>query len=83
MANFFSFIIDLFEKVTAVFSSIWAILTTTLNGVLADNSTGITWLDTALKPLLKVLGNWNLITLFASATIVIIIIRIVWAFFGR
>lgn len=82
MGNLYDFCNDLFTKIVVVFNKIWSLLTTTLNDAVGNSSTGITWLDNIFQPFLNVIGDWNLINLFFTATIIIIIVRVVRTFFG-
>lgn len=82
MGNMWNFTSILFNDVFSVCNKIWALLTTTLNDAIDGASTGITWLDGIINPLLSIVGDWNLLNLFLTATIVIIVIRIVRTFLG-
>ena len=66
--NLWEFSIDIFNKISVVATKIWRLLTTTINDVVGDEdiTTGSAIIDTIIDTLFKLIGNYNLLTLFTS-----------------
>ena len=82
--NLWEFSIDIFNKITVVATKIWRLLTTTINDVVGDEeiTTGSAIIDTIIDTLFKLIGNYNLLTLFVSLTIVFLSLKVIRFFIG-
>lgn len=82
--NLWEFSIDIFNKITVVATKIWRLLTTTINDVVGDEeiTTGSAIIDTIIDTLFKLIGNYNLLTLFVSLTIIFLVLKVIRFFIG-
>ena len=82
--NLWEFSIDIFNKITVVSTKIWRLLTTTINDVVGDEdiTTGSEIIDTIINTLFKLIGNYNLLTLFVSLTIIFLVLKVIRFFIG-
>ena len=82
--NLWEFSIDIFNKITVVATKIWRLLTTTINDVVGDEeiTTGSAIIDTIIDTLFKLIGNYNLLTLFISLTIIFLVLKVIRFFIG-
>lgn len=82
--NLWEFSIDIFNKITVVATKIWRLLTTTINDVVGDEdiTTGSEIIDTIINTLFKLIGNYNLLTLFVSLTIIFLVLKVIRFFIG-
>lgn len=82
--NLWEFSLDIFNKISVVASKIWRLLTTTINDVVGDEeiTTGSEIIDTIIDTLFKLIGNYNLLTLFISLTIIFLVLKVIRFFIG-
>lgn len=82
--NLWEFSIDIFNKISVVATKIWRLLTTTINDVVGDEeiTTGSEIIDTIIDTLFKLIGNYNLLTLFVSLTIIFLVLKVIRFFIG-
>ena len=82
--NLWEFSIDIFNKIYVVSSKIWRLLTTTINDVIGDEeiTTGSAIIDTIIDTLFKLIGNYNLLTLFVTLTIIFLVLKVIRFFIG-
>lgn len=82
--NLWEFSLDIFNKISVVASKIWRLLTTTINDVVGDEeiTTGSAIIDTIIETLFKLIGNYNLLTLFISLTIIFLVLKVIRFFIG-
>ena len=82
--NLWEFSIDIFNKISVVATKIWRLLTTTINDVVGDEeiTTGSAIIDTIIDTLFKLIGNYNLLTLFVSLTIIFLVLKVIRFFIG-
>ena len=82
--NLWEFSLDIFNKISVVASKIWRLLTTTINDVVGDEeiTTGSAIIDTIIDTLFKLIGNYNLLTLFVSLTIIFLVLKVIRFFIG-
>ena len=82
--NLWEFSIDIFNKITVVATKIWRLLTTTINDVVGDEdiTTGSAIIDTIIDTLFNLIGNYNLLTLFVSLTIIFLVLKVIRFFIG-
>lgn len=82
--NLWEFSIDIFNKITVVATKIWRLLTTTINDVVGDEdiTTGSDIIDTIINTLFKLIGNYNLLTLFVTLTIIFLVLKVIRFFIG-
>lgn len=82
--NLWEFSIDIFNKITVVATKIWRLLTTTINDVVGDEeiTTGSAIIDTIIDTLFKLIGNYNLLTLFVALTIIFLVLKVIRFFIG-
>ena len=82
--NLWDFSLDIFNKISVVASKIWRLLTTTINDVVGDEeiTTGSAIIDTIIDTLFKLIGNYNLLTLFVSLTIIFLVLKVIRFFIG-
>lgn len=82
--NLWEFSIDIFNKITVVATKIWRLLTTTINDVVGDEdiTTGSEIIDTIINTLFKLIGNYNLLTLFMALTIIFLVLKVIRFFIG-
>ena len=82
--NLWDFSLDIFNKISLVASKIWRLLTTTINEVVGDEeiTTGSEIIDTIINTLFKLIGNYNLLTLFVSLTIIFLVLKVIRFFIG-
>ena len=82
--NLWEFSIDIFNKITVVATKIWRLLTTTINDVVGDEdiTTGSEIIDTIINTLFNFIGNYNLLTLFISLTIIFLVLKVIRFFIG-
>lgn len=82
--NLWEFSLDIFNKISVVASKIWRLLTTTINDVVGDEeiTTGSAIIDTIIDTLFKLIGNYNLLTLFISLTIIFLVLKVIRFFIG-
>ena len=82
--NLWEFSIDIFNKISVVATKIWRLLTTTINDVVGDEeiTTGSAIIDTIIDTLFKLIGNYNLLTLFISLTIIFLVLKVIRFFIG-
>lgn len=82
--NLWEFSIDIFNKITVVATKIWRLLTTTINDVVGDEdiTTGSEIIDTIINTLFNFIGNYNLLTLFVSLTIIFLVLKVIRFFIG-
>ena len=82
--NLWEFSIDIFNKITVVATKIWRLLTTTINDVVGDEdiTTGSEIIDTIINTLFKLIGNYNLLTLFVTLTIIFLVLKVIRFFIG-
>ena len=82
--NLWEFSIDIFNKITVVATKIWRLLTTTINDVVGDEeiTTGSAIIDTIINTLFKLIGNYNLLTLFVTLTIIFLVLKVIRFFIG-
>lgn len=82
--NLWEFSIDIFNKISVVATKIWRLLTTTINDVVGDEeiTTGSAIIDTIIDTLLKLIGNYNLLTLFVTLTIIFLVLKVIRFFIG-
>ena len=82
--NLWDFSLDIFNKISLVASKIWRLLTTTINDVVGDEeiTTGSAIIDTIIDTLFKLIGNYNLLTLFVSLTIIFLVLKVIRFFIG-
>lgn len=82
--NLWEFSIDIFNKITVVATKIWRLLTTTINDVVGDEeiTTGSAIIDTIIDTLFKLIGNYNLLTLFVTLTIIFLVLKVIRFFIG-
>ena len=82
--NLWEFSIDIFNKISIVATKIWRLLTTTINDVVGDEeiTTGSAIIDTIIDTLFKLIGNYNLLTLFISLTIIFLVLKVIRFFIG-
>lgn len=82
--NLWDFSIDIFNKIYVVSSKIWRLLTTTINDVVGDEeiTTGSAIIDTIIDTLFKLIGNYNLLTLFVTLTIIFLVLKVIRFFIG-
>ena len=82
--NLWDFSIDIFNKISLVTSKIWRLLTTTINDVVGDEeiTTGSAIIDTIIDTLFNLIGNYNLLTLFISLTIIFLVLKVIRFFIG-
>lgn len=82
--NLWEFSLNIFNKISVVASKIWRLLTTTINDVVGDEeiTTGSAIIDTIIDTLFKLIGNYNLLTLFVSLTIIFLVLKVIRFFIG-
>lgn len=82
--NLWEFSLDIFNKISIVATKIWRLLTTTINDVVGDEeiTTGSAIIDTIIDTLFKLIGNYNLLTLFISLTIIFLVLKVIRFFIG-
>ena len=82
--NLWEFSIDIFNKISIVATKIWRLLTTTINDVVGDEeiTTGSAIIDTIINTLFKLIGNYNLLTLFVTLTIIFLVLKVIRFFIG-
>lgn len=82
--NLWEFSIDIFNKISVVATKIWRLLTTTINDVVGDEeiTTGSAIIDTIINTLFKLIGNYNLLTLFVTLTIIFLVLKVIRFFIG-
>lgn len=82
--NLWEFSVDIFNKIIVVTEKIWRLLTTTINDVVGDEeiTTGSAIIDTIINTLFKLIGNYNLLTLFVSLTIIFLVLKVIRFFIG-
>lgn len=82
--NLWEFSINIFNKISVVATKIWRLLTTTINDVVGDEdiTTGSAIIDTIINTLFKLIGNYNLLTLFVSLTILFLALKVIRFFIG-
>lgn len=82
--NLWEFSLDIFNKISVVATKIWRLLTTTINDVVGDEeiTTGSAIIDTIIDTLLKLIGNYNLLTLFVTLTIIFLVLKVIRFFIG-
>lgn len=82
--NLWEFSIDIFNKISVVATKIWKLLTTTINDVVGDEeiTTGSAIIDTIIDTLFNLIGNYNLLTLFISLTIIFLVLKVIRFFIG-
>ena len=82
--NLWEFSLDIFNKISVVATKIWRLLTTTINDVVGDEeiTTGSAIIDTIIDTLFKLIGNYNLLTLFISLTIIFLVLKVIRFFIG-
>ena len=82
--NLWEFSMDLFNKISVVAEKVWRLLTTTINDVVGDEeiTTGSEIIDTIINTLFKLIGNYNLLTLFVSLTIIFLVLKVIRFFIG-
>lgn len=82
--NLWDFSLDIFNKISVVATKIWRLLTTTINEVVGDEeiTTGSEIIDTIINTLFKLIGNYNLLTLFVSLTIIFLVLKVIRFFIG-
>ena len=82
--NLWDFSLDIFNKISLVASKVWRLLTTTINDVVGDEeiTTGSAIIDTIIDTLFKLIGNYNLLTLFVSLTIIFLVLKVIRFFIG-
>lgn len=82
--NLWEFSLDIFNKISIVATKIWRLLTTTINDVVGDEeiTTGSAIIDTIIDTLFKLIGNYNLLTLFVSLTIIFLVLKVIRFFIG-
>lgn len=82
--NLWEFSLDLFNKISVVAEKVWRLLTTTINDVVGDEeiTTGSAIIDTIINTLFKLIGNYNLLTLFVSLTIIFLVLKVIRFFIG-
>lgn len=82
--NLWEFSLDIFNKISVVATKIWRLLTTTINDVVGDEdiTTGSEIIDTIIDTLFKLIGNYNLLTLFISLTIIFLVLKVIRFFIG-
>ena len=76
--------LDIFNKISVVATKIWRLLTTTINDVVGDEeiTTGSAIIDTIIDTLFKLIGNYNLLTLFMTLTIIFLVLKVIRFFIG-
>ena len=82
--NLWEFSLDIFNKISVVATKIWRLLTTTINDVVGDEeiTTGSAIIDTIIDTLFKLIGNYNLLTLFMTLTIIFLVLKVIRFFIG-
>lgn len=82
--NLWDFSLDIFNKISLVAGKIWRLLTTTINDVVGDEeiTTGSAIIDTIIDTLFKLIGNYNLLTLFVTLTIIFLVLKVIRFFIG-
>ena len=82
--NLWEFSLDIFNKISVVATKIWRLLTTTINDVVGDEeiTTGSAIIDTIIDTLFNLIGNYNLLTLFVSLTIIFLVLKVIRFFIG-
>ena len=82
--NLWEFSLDIFNKISVVATKIWRLLTTTINDVVGDEeiTTGSDIIDTIIDTLFKLIGNYNLLTLFVTLTIIFLVLKVIRFFIG-
>lgn len=82
--NLWEFSLNLFNKISVVAEKVWRLLTTTINDVVGDEeiTTGSAIIDTIINTLFKLIGNYNLLTLFVSLTIIFLVLKVIRFFIG-
>ena len=82
--NLWEFSLDIFNKISVVATKIWRLLTTTINDVIGDEeiTTGSAIIDTIIDTLFKLIGNYNLLTLFVTLTIIFLVLKVIRFFIG-
>ena len=82
--NLWEFSMDLFNKISVVAEKVWRLLTTTINDVVGDEeiTTGSAIIDTIIDTLFKLIGNYNLLTLFVTLTIIFLVLKVIRFFIG-
>ena len=82
--NLWDFSMDLFNKISVVAEKVWRLLTTTINDVVGDEeiTTGSAIIDTIINTLFKLIGNYNLLTLFVTLTIIFLVLKVIRFFIG-
>ena len=82
--NLWEFSLDIFNKISVVATKIWRLLTTTINDVVGDEeiTTGSAIIDTIIDTLFNLIGNYNLLTLFISLTIIFLVLKVIRFFIG-
>ena len=82
--NLWDFSLDLFNKISVVAEKVWRLLTTTINDVVGDEeiTTGSAIIDTIINTLFNLIGNYNLLTLFVSLTIIFLVLKVIRFFIG-
>ena len=82
--NLWEFSLDIFNKISVVASDIWKLLTTTINDVVGndDITTGNAIIDAIIETLFKLIGNYNLLTLFVTLTIIFLVLKVIRFFIG-
>ena len=82
--NLWEFSLDIFNKISVVATKIWRLLTTTINDVVGDEeiTTGSEIIDTIIDTLFKLIGNYNILTLFISLTIIFLVLKVIRFFIG-
>ena len=82
--NLWEFSMDLFNKISVVAEKVWRLLTTTINDVVGDEdiTTGSAIIDTIIDTLFKLIGNYNLLTLFVALTIIFLVLKVIRFFIG-
>ena len=82
--NLWEFSLDIFNKISVVATKIWRLLTITINDVVGDEeiTTGSAIIDTIINTLFKLIGNYNLLTLFVTLTIIFLVLKVIRFFIG-
>ena len=82
--NLWDFSLDIFNKISVVATKIWRLLTTTINDVVGEEeiTTGSAIIDTIIDTLFKLIGNYNLLTLFVALTIIFLVLKVIRFFIG-
>ena len=82
--NLWEFSLNIFNKISVVATKIWRLLTTTINDVVGDEeiTTGSAIIDTIIDTLFKLIGNYNILTLFVTLTIIFLVLKVIRFFIG-